>query len=79
MDVKAFTLYNLLGAAIWTIGVTLAGYELGDHVNNVDRYLLPIIAVIILVSLIPVFVEVVRHRREARAAAETQAPAEPVS
>jgi membrane-associated protein len=69
MDVKTFTLYNILGAAIWSVGVTLAGYELGDHVKNVDRYLLPIIAVIIVVSLIPVFVEVRRHRREAREAA----------
>ena len=36
------------------------GYELGDHISNVDRYLLPIIAVVILVSFIPVAVEVVR-------------------
>lgn len=63
MDVRTFTIYNVIGAAIWSIGVTALGYELGDHIKNVDRYLLPIIALIILVSFIPVGIEVLRHRR----------------
>jgi membrane-associated protein len=43
--------------------VTLAGYILGKSVHNVDRYLLPIIAVIVVVSLIPVALEVRRSRQ----------------
>ena len=41
-------------------GVTLAGYALGSRIPNVDRYLLPIVAVIVVVSLIPT---AGRHRR----------------
>jgi len=39
---------------------------LGSHIRNVDRYLLPIIALIVVVSLIPVAVEVLRARRGRR-------------
>ena len=63
MDVRTFTTYNVIGGVVWAGGVTIAGYELGDHISNVDRYLLPIIAAVILVSFIPVAVEVVRARR----------------
>jgi membrane-associated protein len=44
------------------VGVTLAGYLLGKSVPNVDTYLLPIIAVIVAVSLLPVAVELLRSR-----------------
>ena len=45
-------------------GSPSAGYLLGKQIPDVDRYLLPIIAVIVAVSLIPVAVEVGRTRRE---------------
>ena len=34
--------------SIWAVGISLAGFFLGDHIKNVDRYLLPIVAVIVL-------------------------------
>lgn len=48
---------------MWTVGLVLAGYALGASVPDVDRYLLPIIAVIVIVSLIPVALELLRSRR----------------
>ena len=39
---------------MWGVGVTLAGYSLGKSIHNVDHYLLPIIAVVMVLSLIPV-------------------------
>jgi len=71
MDVRTFTTYNLIGGLLWSVGVTILGYELGDHIDNVDRYLLPIIAVIIVISFIPVALELLRGRRERRARAAT--------
>ena len=47
---------------------TLLGYALGKSIHNVDRYLLPIIGVIVVVSFVPVGLELLRARR--RAAAE---------
>ena len=51
---------------MWTIGIILAGYWLGNRIPGIDTYLLPIIAVIIAVSLIPVALEFRRMRRTAR-------------
>jgi membrane-associated protein len=74
MDLRAFTLANLIGGAVWSVGVTLAGFFLGKTVHNVDRYLLPIIAVVIVLSLIPVALEIRKARREKRQRAEVIAP-----
>ncbi|MDX3435734.1 DedA family protein [Streptomyces stelliscabiei] len=64
---RTFTLWQVLGGLVWTGGLVLAGYALGTSVPNVDSYLLPIIAVIVIVSLIPVVLELVRSRRAHRA------------
>ncbi len=65
---RVFMLWQVAGGLLWSVGVVLAGYALGSHIHNVDRYLLPIIAVIIVVSLIPIAVELIRARRTARTA-----------
>jgi membrane-associated protein len=57
---RTFLLWQVLGGLLWSAGVTLAGYGLGSRIPNIDHYLLPIIAVIIVVSLIPVLVELRR-------------------
>jgi membrane-associated protein len=46
--------------------VTVAGYILGKSIPNVDHYLLPIIAVVVLLSLIPVANEIRKARTEKR-------------
>lgn len=60
---RTFTLWQVVGGLVWTVGLVLAGYGLGASVPNVDRYLLPIIAVMVIVSLIPVGLELLRSRR----------------
>ena len=74
MSRRTFLSYNVIGAFVWVFGVTMAGYVLSDAIgDSIDTYLLPIIAVIILVSLIPPFLEWRKHRR---ARTETEAEAE---
>lgn len=63
VPVGVFTRWQIAGGLVWSLGVTLAGYELGRHISNIDHYLLPVIAVIVVVSLIPVALEVLRDRR----------------
>ena len=53
MDYKKFLLFNVLGGLIWAVGVTALGYFLGNIIPDVDKYLLPIAALIILVSIAP--------------------------
>ena len=55
MRYRTFMTYNLVGGAIWTIGITLLGFFLGQVIpaEQVDKYLLPIIAAIIFFSVLP--------------------------
>jgi membrane-associated protein len=59
---RTFTLWQIIGGVVWSLGVIVAGYLLGSRVSNLDHYLLPIIAVVIVVSLIPIGVEIRRAR-----------------
>lgn len=53
MTYSNFITFNVIGGALWAIGVPLAGYYLGKSIPNVDHYLLPIVALIIIVSVAP--------------------------
>jgi membrane-associated protein len=63
MKWRTFAVFNLIGGVAWAAGVILAGQILGDTVPSIDKYLLPAIAVIVVLSLIPVMLEVRRARR----------------
>lgn len=62
MRYRTFLAYNLVGAGLWAMGIPLAGYWLGAKIPDVDRYLLPIVLAIIIISLAPALREVIRHR-----------------
>lgn len=65
MTRSTFTIFNIVGAAIWVFGVTLLGYFLADAIgNSIDTYLLPIIFVIIIISLVPPVLEYRRAKRQ---------------
>jgi len=64
MPVRDFTIFNIIGAAVWTVSVTMLGYVLGKTIPSAEDHLLVIEAIVIVVSLIPVVIEVVRSRRE---------------
>jgi membrane-associated protein len=64
VDSRRFLLWNVVGGVVWTTGVTLLGYWLGSSVPGIDRYLLPMVAVIVVVSAIPVLMEIRRSRVE---------------
>lgn len=53
MRYRTFIAYNLIGGFAWTFGITLLGYFLGKYIPDVDKYLLPIIGVIVVVSVAP--------------------------
>lgn len=50
MDHKKFTFFNFIGGSLWVFGLTLLGYFLGNLIPDVDKYLLPIIATIVIFS-----------------------------
>ena len=71
MPGRRFAAFNAIGAVLWGVSVPLIGYLVGralsDATNvSVDKYILPITAVIVVLSLIPIALEVRKARRESR-------------
>jgi membrane-associated protein len=66
MKYQTFIFWNILGGALWTGSMILGGYFLGNLVTNVDDYILPVVAVIIFLSFVPVIVEVSKNWKERR-------------
>lgn len=60
---RTFTLWQVIGGLAWSQGLALAGYALGSSIPNVDHYLLPVIALIVVLSLIPLAAELRRSRK----------------
>ncbi|MEU8719582.1 DedA family protein [Streptomyces antimycoticus] len=67
VPVRVFTVWQVVGGLVWSVGLSLAGYALGSSIPGVDRYLLSLVALIVVVSLIPLAAELYRSRRQARA------------
>ena len=64
---KTFMIWNSIGAIIWTQGVIGLGFLLGDVLKgSVDKYLLPVIGLIVFVSLVPVLIELFREWQSKR-------------
>ena len=62
ISAKRFFIWNALGGLLWTELVLGIGYILGEKLKgSVDKYLLPIVGLIIVVSLIPVIIEFFRE------------------
>ncbi|MEC4884819.1 MAG: VTT domain-containing protein [Scytonema sp. PMC 1070.18] len=65
MHYPTFMSYNLIGGFMWTFGITILGFFLGKSLpaEQVDKYLLPIIILIILVSFIPSIIHIIQENK----------------
>lgn len=81
MPYRLFVTYNIVGGLLWGVGLTTVGYTLGEAVPDIDKYLIPIVGVILLASFVPIVKEIMKLRREgqaedaAAAAADTEGAA----
>jgi len=66
MPTRTFTFWQVVGGLLWTQSLVLAGYTLGSSVPDINDYLLPIVAVVVAVSLLPLLAEARRMRRDRR-------------
>ncbi|MEK6967340.1 MAG: VTT domain-containing protein [Nanoarchaeota archaeon] len=64
MKYKTFVTYNIAGGTLWVFSTVLGGYFLGRLIPNLGKYLHVVIAIVIIVSFIPVGLEYWKHRRE---------------
>ncbi len=65
MSYPIFALYNILGAIVWGVGLTLLGYWLGQF-EVIQKLLEPIFILIVLASVAPMFFEWMRRRKAAK-------------
>jgi membrane-associated protein len=64
MDKKKFTFWNALSALIWTSSILIIGFLLGERVSgSIDKYLLPIVGGLILISMIPILRELLKKKK----------------
>lgn len=66
MSYSRFVGANVVGGLLWAVTVPLLGFLLGGLIPHLDRYILLVIGVVVVLSFIPVAVEL----RRARAARE---------
>jgi membrane-associated protein len=65
LDRKLFSTWNAIGAIIWTQVAIGIGYLLGDVIKgSVNQYLYPIVGLIVLISLLPLFNGIYKERKE---------------
>ena len=63
MDFRRFMVFTAIGGIIWAVGVTLAGYFLGT-IPFVKDNIEAILLLVVVVSVIPIVIEFVKHRRQ---------------
>ena len=65
LDRKLFSTWNAIGAVIWTQVAIGIGYLLGDVIKgSVNKYLYPVVGLIVLVSLVPLINGIYKERKE---------------
>ena len=64
MAYRRFVFYNIAGGMGWVISMTWAGYLLGRVIPDLDRYIHLVVAIVIVLSVIPIGIEIARERRK---------------
>lgn len=63
MDRKKYFFYNVVGGAIWVVLVVMLGYWLGSKIPNIEHYMLPAVAVAMILSFGPTALHLLREER----------------
>jgi membrane-associated protein len=64
MHYPTFFKFNLLGGLVWTSGLSILGFVLGNVIPDVDKYLLPITIAIVVISIIPSLLHLLPERKK---------------
>jgi membrane-associated protein len=63
MEYRRFLIYNVAGGVGWVTSMTWAGYLLGQTVPNISEHIHIVVAIVIVLSLIPIAIEILKERR----------------
>lgn len=69
MPARTFFIWNVIGGILWTDGIIIAGWALAKQIKDaipdgqIDKYILPAVALIVFISVLPILIEIIRDRR----------------
>ncbi|HET9516414.1 MAG TPA: DedA family protein [Actinoplanes sp.] len=74
MSARKFFVWNVIGGILWVDGLILVGYLTAESIaeavgDKIDRYILPVVALIIFISVLPILIEIIRERKHKKKAA----------
>lgn len=71
MPYRRFISFNVIGGFLWVTSMTLAGYLLGEIFQRagleIDQIILPVVAIIILISVLPPLIHVFKSKANRKA------------
>lgn len=62
MRYRTFITFNIIGGFVWTWALLWLGYAFGSIIPNPDHYVIPAVAVIIILSALPTLREILKKR-----------------
>ena len=63
MEYRRFVFYNVAGGIGWVVSMTSVGYLLRQSIPNIGSYIPIVVPVVIVLSCIPIAIELLRERR----------------
>jgi membrane-associated protein len=63
MEYRRFLIYNVAGGVGWVTSMTWAGYLLGQAIPNISDHIHLVVGIVIVLSLVPIAVELYKERR----------------
>lgn len=67
MNYRHFVTYNVAGGILWVFSMILTGYLLGSAVPDINKHIHYVIGIVIVLSILPAIIEVIRSRRKSAA------------
>ncbi len=68
MRYKTFLMFNVIGALLWAVGITYAGYFAGELLERlgieIDTVLIPIILIILILSIAPPAIHILKDKKQ---------------
>ena len=79
MPARQFLLWNVVGAVLWVDGILIIGHALAQQIydaigDKIDHYILPVVALIVVISLLPILIEILRERKHKKNAPPSDGP-----
>jgi membrane-associated protein len=63
MPYARYLIYDIFGGIFWVGAMILGGFTLGRSVPNIGKYIHYVIAVVVLVSILPAIVGIIKSKK----------------